>query len=58
MRPLADLARLRVVLRTARPFVITADHNPATRALDRLDLRARVTRGVQLSLFDVPARAV
>ncbi len=48
---LADLARLRCAMERVRPFVLTEDHNPATRALDRVDLRARVTRGVQLDLF-------
>jgi putative DNA modification/repair radical SAM protein len=50
---LADLVTLRVALRKARPFVVTADHNPATRWLDRADLRALVApKPVQLSLFD------
>lgn len=39
---LEDLARLRVPLRRASPFVITADHNPDAHLLDREDLRARL----------------
>ena len=50
---LADLTTLRVALQKARPFVVTADYNPATRWLDRADLRALVApKPVQLSLFD------
>ncbi len=50
---LGDLATIRVSLRVVRPFVVTADYNPATRWLDRADLRARVApKPVQLSLFD------
>ncbi|MCX7701858.1 MAG: putative DNA modification/repair radical SAM protein [Gemmataceae bacterium] len=37
-----DLRRLRVVWRTAAPFVVTADSNPELRLLDRVDLRRRV----------------
>ncbi|MEO8554724.1 MAG: putative DNA modification/repair radical SAM protein [Kofleriaceae bacterium] len=40
---LADLAALRVPMKRTAPFVITADHNPDAHAIDRLDLRARVT---------------
>ncbi|HUS28560.1 MAG TPA: putative DNA modification/repair radical SAM protein [Kofleriaceae bacterium] len=39
---LEDLARLRVVMKRASPFVITADHNPDSLLIDRLDLRKRV----------------
>jgi predicted DNA-binding helix-hairpin-helix protein len=38
---LDDLARLRVVMRKARPFVITADHNPAALRLDADTLTLR-----------------
>jgi putative DNA modification/repair radical SAM protein len=48
---LADLASLRVRVERARPFVITADHNPDALRIDRLDLRARVVRPQQLDLF-------
>jgi putative DNA modification/repair radical SAM protein len=54
---LADLARLRVPMQRVTPFVVTADHNPDTALLDRLDLRervapvARAARAKQLSLF-------
>lgn len=48
-----DLRRLRVVWRTAAPFVITADPNPGLRLLDRVDLRRRVRRKPKTpSLFD------
>jgi putative DNA modification/repair radical SAM protein len=49
---LDDLARLRVVMRKARPFVITADHNPAVMKLDADDLLDRVApRDRQMELF-------
>ena len=38
----ADLARLRLPLRTILPFVVTSDHRPRGGVLDRTDLRARV----------------
>lgn len=49
---LDDLARLRVVLRKAKPFVITADHNPNLLRLDADDLLDRVgPRDRQMELF-------
>ncbi len=49
---LEDLRVLRVSLRKVGPFVITADHNPAVKAIDRLDLRGRVAPlHSQLELF-------
>jgi putative DNA modification/repair radical SAM protein len=49
---LDDLARLRVVLRKARPFVVTADHNPDALRLDAADLLDRVApRDRQMELF-------
>lgn len=39
---LADLAVLRAPMKRVTPFVITADHNPDTLLLDRLDLKGRV----------------
>jgi putative DNA modification/repair radical SAM protein len=54
---LADLARLGVSLGKARPFVVTADHNPDALRIDRADLRARVApEPRQLELFG-PERA-
>ncbi|HUQ03376.1 MAG TPA: putative DNA modification/repair radical SAM protein [Kofleriaceae bacterium] len=47
---LEDLARLRVSLAKAGPFVLTSDHNPDAKLIDRLDLRARVAPAQQLSL--------
>jgi predicted DNA-binding helix-hairpin-helix protein len=46
---LVDLARLRVAMKRATPFVITADHNPDALLIDRLDLRKRV-KSEQLTL--------
>jgi putative DNA modification/repair radical SAM protein len=55
---LDDLARLRVVLRKARPFVVTADHNPDALRLDRGDLLDRVApRDRQLELFSASTSA-
>lgn len=49
---LADLARLRVSLRKAQPFLITADHNPDALLIDRADLGVRIAaRAEQLPLF-------
>jgi len=48
---LEDVARLTSGLKRAKPFLITADHNPKTR-LDKLDLRERlIEKPEQLSLF-------
>ena len=50
-----DLARLRVALSRATPFVVTADHNPDARLLDSPDLRDRLLRRKpQLELFAAP----
>ncbi len=55
---LADLLRLNVSLNRARWFIITADHNPDVRHLDRLDLNMRLQKNIhQPSLFDLPAVA-
>jgi predicted DNA-binding helix-hairpin-helix protein len=48
----ADLQRLRIVWRSAAPFVVTADSNPGLQWLDRLDLRRRVRPQHSPSLFD------
>ncbi|HEY9421997.1 MAG TPA: putative DNA modification/repair radical SAM protein [Thermoanaerobaculia bacterium] len=49
---LTDLAKLRISLDKARPFVVTADHNPDALLIDRADLGARIeARAVQLPLF-------
>jgi len=47
-----DLQRLRVVWRSAAPFVITADSNPGLKWLDRVDLRQRVRPKNTPGLFD------
>ncbi len=50
---LADLARMRVPLRRAAPFLVTADGAAApARMLDAADLAARVKPAEQLGLFD------
>ena len=38
-----DLIRLRVSLKKALPFIITADHTPNTRELDHENLRSKFT---------------
>jgi predicted DNA-binding helix-hairpin-helix protein len=53
----ADLRTLRVPMRKAAPFVVTADPVASAHALDRLDLAARVSLPKQLSLFDAAATA-
>jgi predicted DNA-binding helix-hairpin-helix protein len=50
MLRLDDLRRLAASVKKLRPFVVAVDHRP-TRVLDRLDLRALLTRPEQLSLF-------
>jgi len=42
---MADLAVLRVAVRRALPFVVTADHTPAAHLLDGADLRERMLAG-------------
>lgn len=54
---LDDLARLRVPLGRALPFVVLADHCPGGLP-DALDLRRRVARRDQLDLFAVERSAV
>ena len=49
---LADLVTLRVPMRRAMPFVITADHSPHLLGLDSTSLRERVApRRTQIELF-------
>ena len=49
---LDDLAVLRLPMKKVRPWVLTADHNPATHLLDADDLRQRIAPAQkQLSLF-------
>lgn len=49
---LGDLVKLRVSLPKVQPWIITADHNPDVRLLDRLDLRGRIVKATeQLELF-------
>lgn len=48
-----DMKKLRVAWKRARAFVVTADHNPALRNLDRSDLKRLVQPPEkQLTLFD------
>jgi putative DNA modification/repair radical SAM protein len=54
-----DLARIGVVLKSASPFVVAADHNPDALRIDRPDLRERIApKGQQLDLFAARASAV
>jgi putative DNA modification/repair radical SAM protein len=56
---LTDLARLRVNLKEALPFIIAADHTPHRFALDSETLRTRFTpKPQQLELFAPPAPLV
>ena len=53
----ADLRTLGVPMKKAAPFVDTADPVAEARALDRVDLAARVAVPKQLSLFDATVTA-
>ena len=54
---LDDLQRLRVPLRTVRPFVVAAGAGGTAQGLDASDLRARLTpKPQQLDLFSPPPR--
>ena len=53
-----DLARLRVSLSRALPFVVTVDHTPTTLRLDALDLRDRLAPARQLDLFALERSAL
>ena len=56
---LIDLRRLRVALKRAKPFIVTADHNPDVFRLDGEGLRDRTQCAErQLMLFDASASAV
>ena len=46
---LADLRRLQVAINRARPFIVTADPNPANRAIDTIQLPRLVPK--QMDLF-------
>ena len=55
---LDDLQRMRVALKRASAFLVTADGPaPMTNKLDALDLRTRVTAPKQLGLFDARQNA-
>jgi putative DNA modification/repair radical SAM protein len=49
---LTDLAKLKISVKKAQHFVVTADQNPAARQIDRLELPAK-----QMSLFDVTSES-
>ena len=54
-----DLHTLRIPMRRALPFVITADHNPAAHAIDVADLQARVApKRYQMELFGAGVSAM
>lgn len=55
---MADLAKLKVNLKKAKPFLITADYNADAHLLDRNDLQARVIQPErQLMLFEASTSA-
>lgn len=49
---IADLAKLKISVKKARFFVVTADHNPAAKQIDAVQLPVK-----QLGLFDVAETA-
>jgi putative DNA modification/repair radical SAM protein len=53
----ADLRTLGVSPKKAAPFIVTADPASAARAIDRIDLAARVRLPRQLNLFDAVTSA-
>jgi putative DNA modification/repair radical SAM protein len=53
-----DLARLRVSLSRALPFIVTDDHTPTALRLDALDLRDRLAPPRQLDLFALERSAL
>lgn len=56
---LVDVAKLRISLKKAQPFIITADHNPEALRLDATNLAFRIKpRHVQLELFGAAASAL
>lgn len=56
---LADLAKLKVAVKRARYFIVTADHNPSVRHLDRSELGSHVVpaQQTQLGLFEAAQAA-
>jgi len=55
---LADLKKLRVPLKRAKPFIIAADRNPANDWIDAVDLAKRFEpKRKQLTLFDAATGA-
>jgi predicted DNA-binding helix-hairpin-helix protein len=55
---LEDLARLRVSLARALPFVIVDDHTPSALRPDALDLRERIAPARQLDMFSLERSAL
>jgi predicted DNA-binding helix-hairpin-helix protein len=56
---LQDLRRLRVALKRAKPFIVTADHNPAVSMLDSELLKVRTqTVERQLMLFEASGAVI
>jgi putative DNA modification/repair radical SAM protein len=56
---LADLARMRVPLKRALPFIVTDDHRPRLIGPDSLDLRDRIApKGSQTDLFETAFAAL
>jgi predicted DNA-binding helix-hairpin-helix protein len=56
---LKDLSRLRVALKRAKPFILTADHNPAVSLLDSEHVKVLTQPAQrQLMLFDASGAAI
>ena len=56
---LADLARMKVPLKRALPFIITDDHRPRLIGPDTLELRDRIApRASQTDLFETAFAAL
>ncbi len=55
---LSDLGRLKISVRKAQFFIVTADHNPAAKQIDTPKLQERVVPAVQqLNLFEAATAA-
>lgn len=54
---LVDLAKLRVPVKRAKFFVVTADHNPSVHQIDSLKLPKKFEQSEQLGLFETAVAA-
>lgn len=55
---IGDLAKLKIITRRARPFVITDDSRPTSRVIDGADLPQRLAMPKQMQLFEANTTAV